>query len=220
MPALFAGLGGCGAMLFGWRTWTKPAAGLLTRITAIALLILASLVLFAGVQEIFRSSYPAFRSAPAFVLLGIATMAAMLHLLGAPTFEGAKVLSRIDGFKLYLTTAETNRLNMRDAPQMDEELFERYLPYAAGLGVEEPWSKAFAAHLSRIHPGRDDDEYRPAWYRGNRWDAGSITRAATASVAAVSAAMASSMPAPKSSSGSSGGGFSGGGGGGGGGGGW
>ena len=220
MPALFAGLGGCAAFLFGWRNWTKPAPGILSRITAIALFLFGAIILFAGFQEVYLSSYPAFQIGAGLLLLGIATMAAMLHLLGAPTFEGAKVLSRIEGFKLYLTTAETNRLNMRDAPQMDEELFERYLPYAAGLGVEEPWSKAFAAHLSRIHPGREDDDYRPAWYRGNRWDSGSITRAATASVAAVSAAMASSMPAPKSSSGSSGGGFSGGGGGGGGGGGW
>jgi uncharacterized membrane protein len=127
-------------------------------------------------------------------------------------------MSRIDGFKLYLTTAETNRLNLRDAPQMSEELFERFLPYAAGLGVEEPWSKAYSSHLARTMPDRDR-EYHPAWYSGRNFSDG-ISNATRASVAAVSAAMAASMPAPKSSSGSSGGGSSGGGGGGGGGGGW
>ncbi|MCU0790667.1 MAG: DUF2207 domain-containing protein [Nitratireductor sp.] len=221
MPAFFAGAAGCGLMLFGWRTWTTPAGGIITRVAAGLMLLLGAGILAFAVQGVVTlAPLPVYQAGAVLVLAGLAAMAAMLHLIGSPTLEGAKVLSRIDGFKLYLTTAETNRLNMRDAPQMSEELFERYLPYAAGLGVEEPWSKAFAAHLSRVDPGREHEDYRPDWYRGRRWDQGSITRAATASVAAVSAAMASSMPAPKSSSGSSGGGFSGGGGGGGGGGGW
>ena len=91
--------------------------------------------------------------------------------------------------------------------------------WAAGLGVEEPWSKAWAAHLARVSPDRKHD-YHPTWYRGRSWTPDRIGSATAASVAAVSAAMASAMPQPKSSSGSSGGGFSGGGGGGGGGGGW
>ena len=161
----------------------------------------------------------AWQVAAILIIVGICMAALMLFLLGAPTIDGARVLSRIKGFKLYLETAETNRLNLRDAPQMSEELYERYLPYAAGLGVEEPWSKAWAAHLSRVAPGREHD-YHPAWYRGNSWDSNSIGTATAASVAAVSAAMAAAMPQPQSSSGSSGGGFSGGGGGGGGGGGW
>jgi len=160
-----------------------------------------------------------YRFAAALVIFGCIVMIMMTWLLGAPTEIGAKVLTDIKGFKLYLETAETNRLNMRDAPKMSEELFERFLPYAAGLGVEKPWSEAWAAHLWRIDPGRGKD-YRPQWYHGNSWSPGNIGAAAASSVAAVSAAMAASMPQPKSSSGSSGGGSSGGGGGGGGGGGW
>jgi hypothetical protein len=157
MPALFAGLGGCGAMLFGWRTWTKPAAGIFTRLFALVLMGIGIGILGMGIADLyFLGEYPLYRIGGALVLAGLATMAAMIHLLGAPTFEGAKVLSRIEGFKLYLTTAETNRMNMREAPQMSEELFERFLPYAAGLGVEEPWSKAFAEHLSRVDPGRHE----------------------------------------------------------------
>jgi len=140
-------------------------------------------------------------------------------IIAGPSPIDAKVLTDIKGFKLYLETAETNRLNMRDAPEMSEELFERFLPYAAGLGVEKPWSEAWAAQLARIAPDREND-YRPQWYHGNSWSPGNIGAAAASSVAAVSAAMAASMPEPKSSSGSSGGGSSGGGGGGGGGGGW
>ncbi|MCY0152597.1 DUF2207 domain-containing protein [Hoeflea alexandrii] len=162
---------------------------------------------------------PVYQLAGVLLIVGSVTMILMVWLLGAPTAVGAKVLTDIKGFKLYLETAETNRLNMRDAPVMSEELFERFLPYAAGLGVEKPWSEAWAAHLARIAPERER-EYRPGWYHGSSWSPGNIGAAAASSVAAVSAAMAASMPQPKSSSGSSGGGSSGGGGGGGGGGGW
>jgi uncharacterized membrane protein YgcG len=103
---------------------------------------------------------PIYRLAGALVIIGCVVMISMVWLLGAPTAVGAKVLTDIKGFKLYLETAETNRLNMRDAPEMSEELFERFLPYAAGLGVEKPWSEAWAAQLARIAPERARD-YRP-----------------------------------------------------------
>ena len=77
---------------------------------------------------------------------------------------------------------------MRDAPEMSEELFERFLPYAAGLGVEKPWSEAWAAQLARIAPERQR-EYQPQWYHGSSWSPGNIGAAAASSVAAVSAAM-------------------------------
>jgi uncharacterized membrane protein len=222
MPALFGSIAGCGLALFGWWQWSSPMQRALNKVLG-AIMMLAGLGILGSVAFGINASgvWPVFQMGAYLLMAGIASIAAMAHLIGAPTFEGAKVLSRIEGFKLYLTTAETNRLNMRDAPQMSEELFERYLPYAAGLGVEEPWSNAFQAHLARIAP--DDPrrrDYHPGWYSGNRWDTGALARATGATVAAVSTAMASSMPAPKSSSGSSGGGFSGGGGGGGGGGGW
>ena len=222
MPAFFGSIFGGAQVFFGLRSWTGPSRSMFRRAAALVMMASGLIVLGAILWGIVAVPIaPAFRFGALLVMAGCLTIAAMAHLIGAPTFEGAKVLSRIEGFKLYLTTAETNRMNMRDAPQMNEELFERYLPYAAGLGVEEPWSGAFSAHLARVAPLQQRDQnYHPGWYRGRDFDLGSLARATGASVAAVSAAMASSMPAPKSSSGSGGGGFSGGGGGGGGGGGW
>ena len=191
---------------FGLGGWIMKVVG------AVIFLLGVLIVAVPGELIIYRFS-------AALVIFGMAIMIMMTWLLGAPTQIGAKVLADIKGFKLYLETAETNRLNMRDAPEMSEELFERFLPYAAGLGVEKPWSEAWAAQLARIAPDREH-EYQPRWYHGNSWSPGNIGAAAASSVAAVSAAMAASMPEPKSSSGSSGGGSSGGGGGGGDGGGW
>ncbi len=218
IPAIIGAVGGWMLLGFGWRLAFSPAISRVQQVFGFVLLFIGVVVVGVLTLAVFGTPFAAYRIWGVALLAGGVGLAVMLYLLPAPTVLGAKVMSRIDGFKLYLTTAETNRLNLRDAPQMSEELFERFLPYAAGLGVEEPWSKAFSAHLARVAPGQEHD-YHPAWYNGRDFSQG-ISTATRASVAAVSAAMVSAMPAPKSSSGSSGGGSSGGGGGGGGGGGW
>ncbi|MDF1606614.1 DUF2207 domain-containing protein [Hoeflea sp. YIM 152468] len=220
IPILMTSLFGGGLWIAGRSLWNKPGGGWINRIGSAGLALLGGVVFLVGVLVVLvPGDVPVYQIAGALLISGIAIMILMLFLLGAPTEKGAKVLADIKGFKLYLETAETNRLNLRDAPEMTEKLFERFLPYAAGLGVEKPWSEAWAAQLARIAPDRERD-YQPHWYQGNSWSPGNIGAAAASSVAAVSAAMAASMPQPKSSSGSSGGGSSGGGGGGGGGGGW
>ncbi|MBC7283182.1 DUF2207 domain-containing protein [Hoeflea sp.] len=218
IPVLMTSLFGGGLWVAGRSLFKEPGIG--SRIIGAVLFLLGGAVFLVGVVVVLvPGDLPVYQVAGAMLIVGMAVMIAMVWLIGAPTAIGAKVLTDIKGFKLYLETAETNRLNMRDAPEMSEELFERFLPYAAGLGVEKPWSEAWAAQLARIRPDREA-KYQPQWYHGHSWSPGNIGAAAASSVAAVSSAMAASMPQPKSSSGSSGGGSSGGGGGGGGGGGW
>jgi hypothetical protein len=143
---------------------------------------------------------------------------AFFHLLRAPTVVGRKVMDEIEGFRLYLSVAEAEWMNMK-APEMSPDLFEAYLPYAVGLGVEKPWSEAFQSHMARVMPESDAaSSYRPSWYRGN-WSSDSLGRATSGMVSSLSSSMTAAMPS-SSGSGSGGGGSSGGGGGGGGGGGW
>lgn len=143
------------------------------------------------------------------------------YLMKAPTALGRPIMDQLAGFKLYLETAESARLNM-GAPEITAERFEALLPYAVALDVEKPWSEAFAAALKRAYPGEADPtlHYQPAWHSG-AWSGGNFGSAVAATVASTSSALSSAMPASSGSSGfSSGGGGSGGGGGGGGGGGW
>ena len=220
IPAAFTAIVGSGLFIAGRLFYNDPLKGFFRRVFGSLLGLVGLAILAVGVMiVVFGDDMPAYRIAAALVFIGILVTVLMAFLIGAPTPEGAHVYNDIEGFKLYLETAETDRLNLRDAPEMSEELFERFLPYAAGLGVEEPWSNAWEAHIARAEPDRERD-IQPRWYHGSSWSPGNIGAATAASVAAVSSAMAASMPAPKSSSGSSGGGFSGGGGGGGGGGGW
>ncbi|WP_299867574.1 DUF2207 domain-containing protein [uncultured Hoeflea sp.] len=216
MTSIFGGVLG----FFGFGQFNRPGAGFFMRMLGAAMMAAGVALFGLGVVIVLSADgLPVYQFAAALIAVGAVVILMMAKLLGAPTKVGAKVLTDIEGFKLYLETAESNRLNLRDAPEMSEELFERFLPYAAGLGVEKPWSQAWQAHLARVAPERQDD-FKPEWYHGRSWSPGDIGAATASSVAAVSAAMAASMPQPKSSSGSGGGGSSGGGGGGGGGGGW
>jgi len=141
------------------------------------------------------------------------------YLLKAPTIEGRKILDKIDGFRMYMATAEKDRLNLLNPPDQTPELFERYLPYALALDVEQQWSQQFESVLEAA--GRDpSSEYSPGWYNGSSFHSMGAGALASSIGHSMSNAISSSSTAPGSSSGGGGGGFSGGGGGGGGGGGW
>jgi uncharacterized membrane protein len=138
-------------------------------------------------------------------------------LLKAPTRLGRRVMDKVEGFRMYLSTAEEHRLEKLHPPEKTPELFERYLPYALALEVDQQWSEKFADVLRRA---AEVNDYSPGWYHGRHWnhlDAGRFTSNLASSF---SSAISSSSQAPGSSSGFGGGGSSGGGGGGGGGGGW
>lgn len=142
-----------------------------------------------------------------------------LILLPSRTLQGVAAKESIMGLKLYLEIAEAERIKKLQspdapyAPQSAEpkktvELFEKLLPYAVVLGVEEKWAKKF------------EDIYRaqPGWYEGNS-HAFSAAYLASSIGGGVSSGVnaAFSSPSSSGSSGFSGGGAGGGGGGGGGG---
>ena len=121
--------------------------------------------------------------------------------------------SLIDGFKMYLGAAENQLLKFHNPPKMTPEVFEKYLPFALVLGVDDIWGKKFENMLKE-----QSMEYHNQWYVGPNSFSNNFANSFSQSL---SSTMASASTQPSSSSsGSGGGGFSGGGGGGGGGGGW
>ena len=143
-----------------------------------------------------------------------------MYLMPAPTRKGQDVRTEIEGFKLYMETAEKLQLNAVEVgseapPPMTTERYETFLPYAVALSVEKPWTK----HFERLLPA-EAAAYNPGWTNmssGGFRDIGEMTNGM---VSTMSSGVSSSMPQSSGSSGSGGGGSSGGGGGGGGGGGW
>jgi len=145
------------------------------------------------------------------------------YLLEAPTLSGRVLMDEIAGFKLYLEVAEEKLLEFKHPPERTPELFERYLPYAIALGVENQWGEKFSSILSAASVAAQAGGHH-RWYRGQNFNTSDVGRFSSAlSSGLASAAASASTPPSKSSGGSSsfgGGGSSGGGGGGGGGSSW
>ena len=142
-----------------------------------------------------------------------------IHWLQAPTVTGRGIMDRIEGFRQYLGVAEEDRLNALNPPDKTPELFEKFLPYAIALDVENRWAKRFAGVLAAAGTGAAVS----TWYAGNRDWRDDPVGFANHIGGALSHTIASASSPPGSSDGgggSGGGGSSGGGGGGGGGSGW
>lgn len=153
-------------------------------------------------------------------LLALPLVLSAFKWMAAPTREGRKVMDEIAGFERYLSITEEDRLETLHPPEKTPELFERYLPHAIALGVENRWAGKFASVLAAASADPARQGGRMSWYSGshNAWSNPGIF--ATAVGTTLASSVASASTAPGSSSGSGGGGSSGGGGGGGGGGGW
>ena len=126
------------------------------------------------------------------------------------TTEGYKEWAKVEGFKLFLSVTEKDRLAFSDAPDKNPKQFNALLPYAIALGVEQQWAKQFASMDISSEAGWYHDPYN------SHFTAAVLAQDLSGNF---STAVTSNF-SPPSSSGGSGGGFSGGGGGGGGGGSW
>ncbi|HYC94375.1 MAG TPA: DUF2207 domain-containing protein, partial [Sphingomicrobium sp.] len=152
-------------------------------------------------------------------LIGLPFVISSFWWMSAPTREGRALLDRIAGFRQYLSITERDRLDRMQAPEDTLQLFERYLPYAIALGVENRWADRYTGLLAAAATAPAASQGF-AWYSGSHspWDdTGGFVESVGSSLAST---VSSASTAPGSSSGSGGGGSSGGGGGGGGGGGW
>jgi uncharacterized membrane protein YgcG len=158
--------------------------------------------------------------ATAVLIVILLMVAGFYQWLKAPTRAGRKLMDEIEGFKQYLSVAEQDRLEALHPPEKTPELFEKYLPYALALGVENQWSEQFAGLAADAGQDQSARGYHPHWYRGDGWRRDGLSGLGRALGGSFAGSVASSSSPPGSSSGSGGGGSSGGGGGGGGGSGW
>jgi len=74
-----------------------------------------------------------------------------LELMKAPTQEGRQLLDEIEGFRTFLMAVKRFPMNWPDAPTTKRGLYERYLPYALALEVEQQWCDQFNALASTDH---------------------------------------------------------------------
>lgn len=145
----------------------------------------------------------------------------------AYTVEGRQVTDQIEGFRQYLGVAEEDRLNALNPPEKTPELFERFLPYAIALDVENAWAERFADVLAAASAAAVASSWYSSSNNDRTQDPGSFANylgnslsQTISSASTPPGSSGSSSSSDSSSSGSDGGGSSGDGGGGGGGSGW
>lgn len=131
-----------------------------------------------------------------------------LSMMSRLTMKGAELKFRIDGFKLYMDTAETYRSRFQEK----EGILDKLLPYAILFGITKEW----LAKMRAIYGERYFENYHPAFMLG-ALNVASFDNLID-NIDQISNDVASAIS--PASSGAAGGGMSGGGGGGGGGGGW
>jgi len=142
-----------------------------------------------------------------------------VHLMKAPTFAGRRLMDQVEGFKMFLSSVDGDRLNRAAPPQQTPEVFEKFLPYALALDVEQDWANKFSGILSAAGtaPGSSGSAYTPSFYSGSSWNSFSGAGFAASFGSSLTSAISSSSSAPGSGGGGGSGGSGGGGGGGGGG---
>ncbi len=142
---------------------------------------------------------------------------------GRLTDKGLTLRRHLEGLKLYIHTAEAERIRMLQSPEGAEKvaavstgtdqkslvkLYERVLPYAVLFGDEKEWTRQLGLYYEQA-------QAQPEWYSGRAGFNAAVFSSAMSGISSATYATSSSS----STGGSSGGGSSGGGGGGGGGGG-
>ncbi|TMA79853.1 MAG: DUF2207 domain-containing protein, partial [Deltaproteobacteria bacterium] len=86
--------------------------------------------------------------------LSAAVVFAFGWVMPARTAAGAQALEGVLGFEEFLARVESDRIaRVKKTPEM----FEKFLPFAMALGVEQKWARAFEGICQKP----------PDWYRGS-----------------------------------------------------
>ena len=146
-----------------------------------------------------------------FVVAGLVVLVAHRRM-PARTGTGTQTLQQVLGFRRFMTTAQTERMEFAE----EEGIFAKYLPYAIVFGVTKQWAKRFEG-LDAGSPAMSG----MGWYVGvHPFSPMGFSSSMNDFTVQTAGTIVSTPPSASGGSGFGGGGFSGGGGGGGGGGSW
>jgi uncharacterized membrane protein len=135
------------------------------------------------------------------IAMAVAIVIFFARIMPAKSLKGARAVVGIRGFQEFMNRVDRERLRT-----MPPDTFEKFLPYAMALGVEERWAHAFDGLAQQP----------PAWYVGPGWGPGMFnpilfTSNINSMAMAANSAFTSAPRASAGSSGFGGGGFGGGG---------
>lgn len=147
---------------------------------------------------------------PVLIIVGINIIA--VSKLKDYTTHGKELYAQIAGFRMFLNYAEKDRIERLNPPTITAEIFEKYLPYAIALEVDEAWTN----HFDSIYTKMATIDYQPIWFTGKRFRLRNFNNDLQNFSSNLNQTITAPLNSPGTSSGRGGSGFSGGGGGGGG----
>jgi uncharacterized membrane protein YgcG len=96
----------------------------------------------------------------ALVIPALVSVVAPIVAFCCPVFvlteKGMQIDAHVKGLRMYIETAEKDRLAVINAPEDTIEKYEEILPYAIALGCAQAWQKRFEPLLEVQH-------YEPKW---------------------------------------------------------
>ncbi|MBK8519412.1 MAG: DUF2207 domain-containing protein [Chitinophagaceae bacterium] len=173
-----------------------------------------------GVIELFKALYLSNFWQIAYFVGGIILCSLVFRifskLLKAYSPEGRQLADKIEGFRMFLATADEKRFDLLSPPKKSLELYEKYLPFAIALGCENEWGQKFEDIINTaVISGAAATSFSQSFSRDSRSFSSSFASSFSGAISSASTPPSSSSGGGSSfSSGSSGGGGGGGGGGG------
>ena len=96
-------------------------------------------------------------------ILLVAINVVFFHLMQAPTRAGRKIMDAIEGFRVFLNATEADRLKLLNPPERTPSLYQKFLPFAVALDVEQRWGKTFEG---LVQEGSAISADSNTWYLG------------------------------------------------------
>ncbi len=78
-----------------------------------------------------------------FIVMSIVVSKIRTKLDRKLTPKGISTFKKILGFREFLQLTEKDKLELLNVPELQPEIFEKFLPYAMVLGVEDKWAQKF-----------------------------------------------------------------------------
>ena len=132
----------------------KAATEKIKKLSKYSVLITGLTILFSLMLDVLDRLIPSNILIPvviAFVVVVIVVARRFGHKLSP---QGMLVLAKVLGFREFLQLTEKDKLDLLNAPELQPETFEKFLPYAMVLGVEDKWAKKFEGIYNTF----------PVWY--------------------------------------------------------
>ncbi len=145
------------------RRASRAVLGRAAIVIALCLPCVAAFLL-GGVVLAFSYGPPLLAVTACLVVINVAC----LLWLRLPTPQGRQLMNEIDGFREFLRSVERFPNDNTIGPAEHAGEYEKYLPYAVALEVEQAWADRFVALQSAFHENETDAGVRP-FYLG-MWD--------------------------------------------------